>query len=125
MHPPAPTSTPDAAPPRAIPPRRELFCQHYAAGAGGAEAVRRAGYSPNGAKQRACYLLRRAEIRLRIEALRAERRGKHKGHLDEAIGLVDAIIADAMQNSKCSAALRAVELKLRLNGVIRDKRIDF
>jgi hypothetical protein len=104
--------------------RRELFCQHYAAGAGGAEAVRRAGYSPNGAKQRAFVLLTQPEIRLRIEALRAERRSAHARHLTDAIATVDGIIADAVQHSKSSVALRAVEFKLKLHGVIRDKRID-
>jgi phage terminase small subunit len=117
MHPPAPPRV-------SFFNRRELFCQHYAAGAGGAEAVRRAGYSPNGAKQRACFLLRKPEIRLHIEALRAERRGEHQRHLADAIAVVDGIIADAVQASKSSVALRAVEFKLKLHGVIRDKRID-
>src|SRR5688572_22244430 len=109
--------------------RRELFCQHFAAGAGGAEAVRRSGYSPNGAKQRAHVLLTQPEIRLRIEALRAERRAErraeHQRHLADAIAVVDGVIADAAQHSKSSVVLRAVELKLKLHGVIRDKRIDF
>jgi phage terminase small subunit len=105
--------------------RRELFCQHFAAGAGGAEAVRRSGYSPNGAKQRAHVLLTQPEIRLRIEALRAERRAEHQRHLADAIEVVNGVIADAAQHSKPGVVLRAVELKLKLQGVIRDKRIDF
>jgi hypothetical protein len=105
--------------------RRELFCQHFAAGAGGAEAVRRSGYSPNGAKQRAHVLLTQPEIRLRIEALRAERRAEHQRHLVDAIEIVNGVIADAAQQSKSSVVLRAVEFRLKLQGVIGDKRIDF
>ena len=86
--------------------RRELFCQHYAAGAGGAEAVRRSGYSAKGAKQRACVLLQQPEIRLRIEALRAERRDAHQSHLAKAVGTLDGIIKDALQNGKSAVALR-------------------
>ena len=127
----ASASTPDAtsaAPPpasrAAVKYRRELFCQHLASGASGAEAVRRAGYSPKGAKQRASYLLTLPEIRLRIEALRAGRRAVHDHHLADAIAVVDRVIADAAQQAKGSVVLRAVEFKLKLHGVIKDKRID-
>jgi len=103
--------------------RREAFCQHVARGAGGAEAARRAGFSPRGAKQRGCYLLSLPEIRLRVDKLRAELCADHQSHLDAAIVVVGDIIADAMQNSKCSVALKAVEFQLKLRGVIRDKAI--
>jgi phage terminase small subunit len=98
----ASSSTPDAT--SAAPPpasraackyRRELFCQHVASGASGAEAVRRAGYSPKGAKQRASYLLGLPEIRLRIDVLRTGRRAVHERHLADAIAVVDRVIADA------------------------------
>src|SRR5689334_9151795 len=103
MHLQAPTSTtPPLASRAAFQNRRELFCQHYASGAGGAEAVRRAGYSPKGAKQRACFLLGLPEIRLRIEALRAGRQAMHDHHLADAIAVLEGIIADALRQSKCS-----------------------
>ncbi len=35
--------------------RQERFCQEYASGASGAEAARRAGYSPHGADAREWY----------------------------------------------------------------------
>jgi hypothetical protein len=125
MHPQAPAPAPGTPSRLSFFTRRQLFCQHFAAGAGGAEAVRRSGYSPNGAKQRAHVLLTQPEIRLRIEALRAERRAEHQRHLSDAVAIVDGVIADAAQHSKPSVVLRAVELKLKLQGVIRDKRIDF
>jgi phage terminase small subunit len=91
--------------------RRESFCLHMASGAGGAEAARRAGFSPKGAKQRANYLMTRPEIRIRIDQLRNARRAEHKAHLDNAVELVGAIIADAMQHSSNSVALRAIEFQ--------------
>ncbi|WP_158046943.1 terminase small subunit [Skermanella pratensis] len=50
---------------------QELFCQSMAAGAGAAQAVRRAGYSPMGAGQRGHFLMGRPEIRSRIDQIRA------------------------------------------------------
>src|SRR5688500_17917301 len=99
----APATTPGTPSRAGFFTRRGMECLHFAAGAGGAETVRRSGYSPNGAKQRAHVLLTQPEIRLRIEALRAERRAAHQQHLTDAIAVVDG-----------------VELKLKLHGVIRD-----
>ncbi|UEM07019.1 terminase small subunit (plasmid) [Skermanella rosea] len=104
-------------------PRQEEFCQAMAAGVGGAEAARRAGYSPNGAKQRGAFLMRQPEIRLRIDAIRASRRRLHQTRLDEAEGQIAAIIDMALEAGRPALALRAVELRLRLCGVIQDKRI--
>lgn len=104
-------------------PRQEEFCQAMAAGVGGAEAARRAGYSPNGAKQRGAFLMRQPEIRLRIDAIRAARRQLHQTRLDEAEGQIATIIGMALDSGRPALALRAVELRLRLCGVIQDKRI--
>ncbi|UEM24795.1 terminase small subunit (plasmid) [Skermanella mucosa] len=105
-------------------PRQEEFCQAMSiAGVGGAEAARRAGYSPNGAKQRGAFLMRQPEIRLRIDAIRASRCKLHQSRLDEAEGQIAAIIDMALESKRPALALRAVELRLRLCGVIQDKRI--
>ena len=58
-----------------------------------------AGGPADGAKQRAHVLLTQPEIRLRIEALRAERRAEHQRHLADAIEIVNGVIADAAQHS--------------------------
>lgn len=52
--------------------QQEAFCLEYAAGASGAEAARRSGYSEKSAKQRAAELVRRPVIAARIAELQAE-----------------------------------------------------
>ena len=104
-------------------PRQEAFCEAMACGVGGAEAARRAGYSAQGAKQRGAFLMRQPEIRTRIDRLRAARRAEHQALLDEAAEQVEAIIADARENNRGGLALRAIEFRLKLRGVIQDKRI--
>ncbi|KJB94603.1 hypothetical protein N826_10265 [Skermanella aerolata KACC 11604] len=94
-----------------------------ACGVGGAEAARRAGFSAQGAKQRGAFLMRQPEIRTRIDRLRAARRAEHQALLDEAAEQVEAIIAGAQENNRGGLALRAIEFRLKLRGVIQDKRI--
>ena len=103
--------------------RQEAFCQAMACDVGGAEAARRAGYSAKGAKQRGAFLMSQPEIRVRVQQLRAKRRGDHQTLLDEAAVLVEDIITDAMEKKSCGLALRAVEFRLKLGGVIQDRRI--
>ncbi|MGF7208967.1 hypothetical protein GGE65_003562 [Skermanella aerolata] len=104
-------------------PRQEAFCDAMACGVGGAEAARRAGFSAQGAKQRGAFLMRQPEIRTRIDRLRAARRAEHQALLDEAAEQVEAIIAGAQENNLGGLALRAIEFRLKLRGVIQDKRI--
>ncbi|UEM04376.1 terminase small subunit [Skermanella rosea] len=103
--------------------RQELFCQAMAAGTAAAEAARRAGYSSKGAKQRGHFLMTQPEIRVRIDRIRAGRRAMHQAELDRAAGLVDTIIADAMEKGRSALALRAIQFRLKLLGVIQDRRI--
>ena len=46
--------------------RHEAFVQAYASGATGADAARRAGYSPAGAASRASELLQRTDVAERL-----------------------------------------------------------
>ncbi|UEM23807.1 terminase small subunit [Skermanella mucosa] len=103
--------------------RQELFCEAIAAGASAAEAARKAGYSPKGAKQRGHFLLGKEEIRVRIDRLRADRRAFHQARLDKAAEMMETIIADAMEAKKPGIAMRGVEFQLKLLGVIQDRRI--
>ena len=119
----SPTSAASAPPVIVLPPRQEAFCQAMAANVGGAEAARRAGYSPNGAKQRGAHLMTMPEIRIRVDQLRAARSAGIEVELKEAAETVKAIIADAMEKKQCALALRAVELRLKLCGIMLDKRI--
>src|SRR3954447_15385317 len=103
--------------------RQEAFCQAMACDVGEAEAARRAGYSAKGAKQRGAFLMRQPEIRVRVQQLRASRRGDHQILLDDAAAQVEAIITDALEKKSCGLALRAIEFRLKLRGVIQDRRI--
>jgi Terminase small subunit len=118
--PPVPASAPPVI---RLTDRQEAFCQAMACDVGGAEASRRAGYSAKGAKQRGAFLMNQPEIRVRVQQLRAKRRGDHQTLLDEAAVLVEDIITDAMEKKSCGLALRAVEFRLKLGGVIQDRRI--
>ncbi|EWY39477.1 hypothetical protein N825_06290 [Skermanella stibiiresistens SB22] len=100
-----------------------MFCQAIAANLGGAEAARRAGYSPNGAKQRGAHLMGQPAIRVRVDQLRRARSDLHQADLDDAAEVVELIIFEALEKKSLSLALRAVELRLKLRGVIMDKRI--
>jgi len=103
--------------------RQEAFCHAMAGGVGGAEAARRAGYSGNGAKQRGAFLMRQPEIRVRIDEIRASRQAAHQAWLDEADQQVGRVIDEAFETSRPALALRAIEFRLKLCGVIQDKRI--
>jgi phage terminase small subunit len=117
-------SVPASAPPVIrLTDRQEAFCQAMACDVGGAEAARRAGYSPKGAKQRGAFLMRQPEIRVRVQQLRANRRGDHQTLLDDAAAQVEDIITDALEKKSCGLALRAIEFRLKLRGVIQDRRI--
>ncbi|UEM18539.1 terminase small subunit [Skermanella mucosa] len=106
-----------------LPPRQEAFCQAMACNVGAAEAARRAGYSPKGAKQRGAVLMTQPEIQVRVAQLRADRRAGHQADLEEAATLVRTIMDEAVERKNLGLGLRAVELWLKLRGVIQDKRI--
>ena len=112
-----------ASPTLRLTDRQEAFCQAMACNVGGAEAARRAGYSPKGAKQRGAYLMQQQEIRVRVQQIRTSRRQEHQSLLDEAAAQVEEIIAIAQENKRGSLALRAIEFRLKLRGVIQDRRI--
>src|SRR5690349_8085898 len=118
--PPVPASAPPVI---RLTDRQEAFCQAMVCDVGGAEAARRAGYSAKGAKQRGAFLMRQPEIRVRVQQLRANRRGDHQALLDDAAAQVEGIITDALEKKSCGLALRAIEFRLKLRGVIQDRRI--
>src|SRR3954464_3074716 len=118
--PPTPASSPPVI---RLTDRQEAFCHAMACNTGGAEAARRAGYSAKGAKQRGAFLMRQPEIRVRVQQLRANRRGDHQTLLDDAAVQVEGIITDALEKKSCGLALRAIEFRLKLRGVIQDRRI--
>ncbi|UEM22670.1 terminase small subunit [Skermanella mucosa] len=118
-----PTSAASAPPVIILPPRQEAFCRAMACGVGAAEAARRAGYSPKGAKQRGAVLMGQPEIRVRVGQLSADRWAGHQADLDEAAALVKTIMYEAVERKSIGLSLRAVDLWTKLRGVVQDKRI--
>ncbi|WP_202679809.1 terminase small subunit [Skermanella mucosa] len=112
-----------AAPSIVLTLRQEAFCAAMALGVGGAEAARRAGYSPNGAKQRATLLMRLPEIRVRIDQIRTASSAHRQLRLDDAVAVVSEILDGALEGKSFGLALKAVEFRLKLEGIIQDKRI--
>jgi phage terminase small subunit len=112
-------SHPEASP---LPPRQEFFAYHVAQGASLAQAARLAGYSPQGARQRGSLLMSDSDIRLRVEALRRSWLAEREKQIGEAVAEVAQVIDTALRLDRPGAAIKAIELKLKLRGIIRDPR---
>jgi len=67
--------------------------------------------------------MRQPEIRVRIDEIRAFRQAAHHARLDEADQQVSRVIDEAFETNRPALALRAIEFRLKLCGVIQDKRI--
>jgi hypothetical protein len=119
---PATDSTTQPASTAPLPYRHELFAQHVARGAGLAQAVRLAGYSPQGARQRGCVLMADPAVRRRVETLRQDWMAERARHAEEAIGQLRQIAEMALRGDSPTTAMNAVLLQLKLRGVVQDSR---
>ena len=117
-----PASTTTAPSPRPLLPRQELFAFHVARGASLAQASRLAGYSPQGARQRGSVLMANGDIRLRVEEFRRDWMAERDATVAEAVEETGQVIETALRLDRPTAALKAIELKLKLRGVIHDRR---
>jgi hypothetical protein len=63
-----------------------------------------------------------SDVRLRVEALRHAWMAERQGRVDRAIEQLDRIIDMAMELQRPTAALKAMDMQLKLTGVIRDSR---
>ena len=63
-----------------------------------------------------------SDVRLRVEALRHAWMAERQGKVERAIERLDRIIDMAMELQRPTAALKAMDLQLKLAGVIRDTR---
>src|SRR3954454_14588523 len=117
-----PVSTTPAPTPRRPLPRQELFAYHVARGASLAQASRLAGYSPQGARQRGSVLMTNSDIRLRVEEFRRDYMAERDATISEAVEETGQVIEAALRLNRPTAALKAIELKLKLQGVIHDRR---
>jgi hypothetical protein len=67
--------------------------------------------------------MRQPEIRVRVDEIRTARQADHQAQLDEAAEQVGRVIEVAFETGRSGLALRAIEFRLKLRGVIQDKRI--
>jgi hypothetical protein len=63
-----------------------------------------------------------SDVRLRVETLRHAWIAERQGRVERAIERLDKIIDMAMELQRPTAALKAMDLQLKLTGVIRDTR---
>lgn len=103
--------------------QQELFAREYAAGANGAEAARRAGYSENRAKQTAAELVRRPDVASLIAELQRQKAAElgvtHAELVTEALRYHElAMTGDAPM----SAGIRGLDLAARLLGAFAPQR---
>jgi phage terminase small subunit len=115
----SPTPAPTA---RRLLPRQELFAYHAARGASLAQASRLAGYSPQGARQRGSVLMANSDVRLRVEEFRRDWMAERDAAVAEAVEETGQVIEMALRLDRPTAALKAIELKLKLRGFIHDRR---
>jgi len=67
-------------------------------------------------------LMADSDVRLRVETLRHAWMAERQGRVDQAVGQLDRIVEMAMELQRPTAALKAMDMLLRLTGVIRDSR---
>src|SRR4051795_10595296 len=84
--------------------------------------MRKAYYSPQGARQRGSVLMANSDIRLRVEEFRRSWMAERDATIAEAVEETGQVIETALRLNRPTAALKAIELKLKLRGVIHDRR---
>src|SRR6187397_2963270 len=117
-----PASTTPAPTARRLLPRQELFAYHAARRASLAQASRLAGYSPQGARQRGSVLMANSDIRLRVEEFRRDWMAERDAAIAEAVEETGQVVEMAIRLERPTAALSAIELKLKLRGIVHDRR---
>jgi phage terminase small subunit len=103
--------------------QQEAFAREYAAGASGAEAARRSGYSEKSAKQRANELVRNPEVLGRIAEFQAETAAElgvtHRHLVTEALKYHEMAMRGEAPKS---VGVRALDLAARLVGAFAPQR---
>jgi hypothetical protein len=113
------TESTRSLPPRSpLTPRQEMFARHVVCGHSLAHAARLAGYAPASARQQGSDLYHRQEVQERIATLQAARDASQTAHIESAIKRLEKIEDDANRNQHYSAAIKAVQMRLELVGVL-------
>ena len=102
-------------------PKQESFCQEYVIDSNATQAAIRAGYSPKTAYSQGQRLLKKVEVRTRVDELFAE----HRERIDVTVdSLTDLLIGDrklAHDNKQAGAAVSASEKLAKLHGFMSER----
>lgn len=109
-------------------PIQERFCQAIARGVNGKNAAREAGYAEASAHVRACELLKKPDVKARIEELRA----KAEKHIVQSVAVneewvLQRLIGNVENAEKAgdrAAVNRGLELIAKLKGYLVDRKAD-
>ena len=101
--------------------RQTRFCDAYVRQPIGRYAAIEAGYAPKGAAVQASRLLEHPAIRARIDAMRADIATRNCDRVDAILSKLEAIYEGALSSHQFHAAVRAVELQVRLSRIMRDE----
>lgn len=102
-------------------PKQLQFCEEYLVDMNGTQAVIRAGYKTNNAKQIAFQLMENQAIRISIDALRAQRQTYSDVTKDFVLRKIVRTLEQAEQDNNHNATLRAAELLARHLGMFVEK----
>lgn len=115
-----------------LPPKQEEFCQQYLVDLNGTQAAIRAGYSPFSARDIACELLTKPNIRARIDELMAARSMRTEINADVVIrelarialvnplDVINAASAELRESATVdqTAAIQSIKCKITADGDI-------
>lgn len=101
--------------------RQREFIRHYAAGRSGREAAIAAGYSPASARAQCYDLLRHPQIKAELEKIAERVRGDAAFDAVQALREAERERAKAHEAGQYTAAVKALELKAKLAGLLVEK----
>jgi phage terminase small subunit len=108
--------------PRELTPRQRRFIAAFQTGVTAAHAAVQAGYSPRSAKHTAYSLMHEnALVRAELDKLRQHLIAEAEYNGAKAMADCESGMAFAVKTDNANAYVRAVELKMRLTGLLREK----
>ncbi len=108
--------------PRELTPRQSAFVAAFQTGMPAAQAAVQAGYSPRSAKHTAYSLMHENKlVRAELDKLREKLVAEAEYNGAKAMADCESGMAFAVKTDNANAYVRAVELKMRLVGLLREK----
>lgn len=106
---------------RPLSPREATFVAEYALGKSAAEAARIAGYQNHYARRAADKLLKRDNIAAAIEEARTKIGKRMEFNAEIGMAKLDECIAFARETKNATAMARAIELQLKMAGLLIER----